>query len=62
LYIYNLILRFLLADVAINLQESLDKYKELSSYKDFVETATTASGAGAAAFTAFLALAFFYCA
>jgi hypothetical protein len=50
LYIYNLILGLLLADVAV---------KELSSFKDFVDTATTASGAGAATFTVFMALAFF---
>jgi hypothetical protein len=59
LYIYNLILGFLLADIAINLHKSSDKCKVLSSFKDFVDTATTASGAGAAAFTVFLASAFF---
>ncbi len=59
LYIYNLFLGLLLADVAINLHESSDKCEVLSSFKEFVDTATTASGAGAAAFTAFLALAFF---
>jgi hypothetical protein len=59
LYIYNLILGLLLADVAINLHESFNKCKELSSFKEFVNTATTASSARAAAFTAFLALAFF---
>ncbi len=59
MYIYNLILGLFLADVAINLHESFDECKELSSFKDFVNTATTASGAGAAAFTAFLGLVFF---
>jgi hypothetical protein len=59
LYIYNLILGLLLADVAISLHESFDKCKVLSSFKEFVVTATTTSGAGAAAFTAFLALSFF---
>jgi hypothetical protein len=62
MYIYNLILGLLLADVAINLHESSDEWEVLSSFKDFVDTATTASGAGAATFTAFLALAFLYCA
>jgi hypothetical protein len=50
LYIYNLI--------SINLHRS-SKCKVPSSFKDFVDTATTASGAGAAAFTEFLALALF---
>jgi hypothetical protein len=59
LYIYNLILGLLLANVSINLHESSDECKELSSFEDFMDTATTASGAGAAPFTAFLALAFF---
>ncbi len=59
LYIWNLILGLLLADVAISLHESSNECKVLSSFKDFVDTATTIRGAGAAAFTAFLALAFF---
>jgi hypothetical protein len=59
LYIYNLILGLLLVDMAINLHESSDKCEVLSSFKDFVDTAITASGARAAAFTVFLALAFF---
>ncbi len=59
MYIYNLILGLLLADLAINLHESLDKCEELSSFKNFVDTATTASGARVAAFTAFLALVCF---
>jgi len=59
LYIYNLILGLLLVDVAINLHGSSNKCKVLSSFKDFVDTATTASGGGATAFTAFLVLAFF---
>jgi hypothetical protein len=46
-------------DKAINLHESSHKCEVLSSFKDFVDTATTASGAGAATFTVFLALAFF---
>ncbi len=46
-------------DIAINLHKSSDKCEVLSSFKDFMDTATTASGARAAAFTAFLALAFF---
>ncbi len=50
-YIYNLILGLLLVDVAINLHESSNKCKELSSFKEFVNTAT--------AFTAFLVLVFF---
>jgi hypothetical protein len=52
LYIYNLILGLLLADVAINLHESF-KCKVPSSFKDLVDKAITASSAGAAAFTAF---------
>ena len=59
MYIYNLILGLLLADIAINLHKSSNRCKVLSSFKDFVDTATTASGAGAAAFTAFLALVYF---
>jgi hypothetical protein len=59
LYIYNLILGLLLVDVAINLHEPFDKCKVLSRFKDFGDTAITTSGAGAAAFTAFLALVFF---
>ena len=59
MYIYNLILGLLLVDVAINLHKSSNKCEVLSSFKEFVDTATTASGAGAAAFTVFLALAFF---
>ncbi len=59
LYIYNLILGLLLADITINLHESSDGCKELSSFKEFMDTATTASGTEAAAFTAFLVLAFF---
>ena len=58
LYIYNLILGLLLADVAINLYES-SKCKMPSSFKDFVGTATTTSSASAAVFTAFLDLALF---
>jgi hypothetical protein len=55
LYIYNLILGLLLVDIAINLHESYEC--EVSrSFKDSVDTATTASGAGAAASTAFLAV------
>jgi hypothetical protein len=53
LYIYSLILGILLVDVAINLHES-SKGKVPSSFKDLVDMATTTSGAGAAAFTAFL--------
>jgi hypothetical protein len=49
-YIYNLILGLLLADVAINLEES-SECKVPSISKDFVDTATTASGARAVAFT-----------
>jgi hypothetical protein len=52
-------LGLLLADVAINLHKSSNKCKVPSSIKDFVDTATIASGARAAAFTAFLALALF---
>jgi hypothetical protein len=59
LYIYNLILGLLLVDIAINLHESSDKCEVLSSFEDFVDTATTASGTAAAAFTVFLAVAFF---
>jgi uncharacterized membrane protein len=59
LYIYNLILGLVLAYVAINPHKSSSKCKVLSSFKDFVDTATTASIAGAAALTAFLALALF---
>jgi hypothetical protein len=55
LYIYNLILGILLADIAINLHKSSDKCKVPSSFKDFVDTAT----AGDAAFIAFLVLALF---
>jgi hypothetical protein len=55
LYIYNLILDLFLVDVAINLHES-SKCKVPSSLKDFVDTASTTSGAGAATFTAFLAV------
>jgi hypothetical protein len=47
LYIYNLILDLLLADVAINLHES-SECKVQSSFKDFKDTATTASSARAA--------------
>ena len=50
LYIYNLILGLLLADVAINLHKS-SKCKVPSRSKDFVDTATTTSGARAVAFT-----------
>jgi hypothetical protein len=53
LYIYNLILGLLLLDVAINIHES-SLCEVPRSFKDLVDTATTASGAGAAAFTAFL--------
>jgi hypothetical protein len=53
LYIYNLILGLLLADIAINLYKS-SKCKVLSSFKDFVDKVTTASGARAAAFMALL--------
>ncbi len=45
-------------DIAINLHES-SKCEVPSSLKDFVDMATTASGAGAAAFMAFFALALF---
>jgi hypothetical protein len=58
LYIYNLILGLLLADVAINLHKS-SECKVPSSFKDFVDTATTASGTGADAFMVFLVLALF---
>jgi hypothetical protein len=57
LYIYNIILGLLLADVAITLHKSSDKCKVPSSFKDFLDTATTANGTGAAAFKAFLVLA-----
>jgi hypothetical protein len=53
LYIYNLISGLLLADVAINLHES-SKCKVPSSFKDFVDMATTASSTRAATFMAFL--------
>ncbi len=53
MYIYILILGLLLADVAINLHES-SKCGVPSSFKDLVDMVTTASGTGAAAFTAFL--------
>jgi hypothetical protein len=46
------------ADIAINLHES-SECTVPSSCKDFMDTATTASGARAAAFMAFLALALF---
>ena len=59
MYIYNLILGPLLADVAINLHKSSDKCEVPRSFKDIVDTVTTASSAGAAACTAFLALALF---
>ncbi len=49
-YIYNLILGLLLADIAINLHESYE-CKVPSRSKDFVDMATTASGARAVAFT-----------
>jgi hypothetical protein len=55
LNIYKLILSLLLADIAINLH----KFSECEvpcSFKDFVDTATTTSGAEAAAFMAFLAV------
>jgi hypothetical protein len=58
LYIYNLISSLLLADVAINLHKSFE-CKVPSSFKDFVDTATTASIARAVTFMAFLALALF---
>jgi hypothetical protein len=58
LYIDNLISGLLLVDVAINLHKS-SKCKVPSSFKDLVDTATTTSGTRGAAFTAFLALAFF---
>jgi hypothetical protein len=45
-------------DVAINFHKS-SKGKVPSSFKDFVDMATTASGARTAAFMAFLALALF---
>jgi hypothetical protein len=62
MYIYNIILGLFLANIAINLHESSNKCEVLSSFKDFVDTATTASGTEAAAFTVFLALAFLSCA
>ncbi len=46
-------------DIATNLHKSSNKCKVLSSFKDFVDTATTACGTGAATFTAFLMLVFF---
>jgi hypothetical protein len=55
LNIYNLILGLLLADIAINLHK-FSECKVMSSFKDFVDMATTASGAGADAFMAFLAV------
>jgi hypothetical protein len=55
LYIYNLILGLLLVDVAINIHES-SECNVPSSFKDFVDMATTASGTEADAFTAFLAV------
>jgi hypothetical protein len=58
LYIYNLISSLLLVVVAINLHKS-SKCKVPSSFKDFVDTATTASIARAAAFMAFFVLALF---
>jgi hypothetical protein len=51
-------LGLLLADIAINLCK-FSECKEPSSFKDFVDTATTSSVARAAAFMAFLALALF---
>jgi hypothetical protein len=51
--IYNLILGLLVADIAINLHK-FSECEVPSSLKDFVATATTASGSGAAAFMAFL--------
>jgi hypothetical protein len=57
LYIYNLFSSLLLVVVAINLHKS-PRCKVPSSFKDFMDMATTVSGARAAAFTAFLALAF----
>ncbi len=50
LYIDNVILGLLLVDVAINLRKSSDECEVLSSFKDFVDTAATANGAGAATF------------
>jgi hypothetical protein len=58
LYIYNLILGLLLVNKAINLHKS-SKCEVPSSFKDFVGTATTASGAGAATFMVSLDLALF---
>jgi hypothetical protein len=58
LYIYNLILGLLLVDIAIKLCKS-SECEVPSSFKDFVDTATTASGARVTAFTAFLVLALF---
>jgi hypothetical protein len=52
LYIYNLIWGLILADVAINVYES-SKCEMPSCFKDLVDTATTASGARAAAFMAY---------
>ncbi len=45
-------------DIAINLHKS-SECEVLSSCKDFVDTAPTSSGAGAAAFTVFLVLVLF---
>jgi hypothetical protein len=58
LYIYNLILGLLLVDIAINLHKSY-KCKVPRSFKDLVDTATTARGTRADAFMAFLVLALF---
>jgi hypothetical protein len=58
LYIYKLISSLLLADVVINLHES-SECKVPSSFKDFMDTATTDSSAGAATFMVFFALVFF---
>jgi hypothetical protein len=54
LNVYNLILGLLLADIAINLHKFFE-CEVPSSFKDFADMATTASGPGAAAFMAFLA-------
>ena len=58
LYISNLILGLLLADVAINLHKAF-KCEVPSSLEAFMDTATTASGARAAASLALLVLALF---
>jgi hypothetical protein len=58
LYIYNLISGLLLADIAINLCK-FSKCEVPSSFKDFVDMATTISGTRAAAFMAFLLLVLF---